>query len=159
MVHESMFITSYRPLQIRGNVMFWVVSIFLFFLGGFPCDHYPWCIGTNHTGTPPPLSLLPRCLSEPNSTAPPPRNMFRRLQLGSHCTGIPLPRRPPGMFKVPASQTDLSIMKHVRLANGRLASYWNVFLWTPVFTVNRKADIEVEYNFCQENWNENLLSF
>ena len=39
-----------------GNVMFSVVSVILF-MGGSPCDHYPWCIVPNCVAPPAPRDI------------------------------------------------------------------------------------------------------
>ena len=66
-----------------------------------PYNHYPWCIGPHHTtthGLPPPPRIWDLDVQGP--TIPPP---FRTC-------------------------SNLFIMKRIRLASRRLASYWNAFL-------------------------------
>ena len=53
------------------------------------------------------------------------------VQLGPHCTVTPPGNGPTRSVQGPPTprQTSLKyIIKHVRLAGGRLASYWNIFL-------------------------------
>ena len=78
-------------LQRRCRIiMFSVMSVCqLFCPRGFPCDHYPWCIGPQHTGIPIPGSLLKMwdlTVQGPWPQSPSPTNM------GPHCTG---PQRQP----------------------------------------------------------------
>ena len=65
-----------------------------------PCDHYPWCIGSHHTGT---SGLGP---------FPSPRYTHTSLFRGTH----------------PQTYSNLFIMNHIQLASGRFASVWNTFL-------------------------------
>ena len=54
--HDALLQKSLLPPadEVAGMyVMFSVRSVILFGGGEVPCDHYPWCIGTHHAGTPP----------------------------------------------------------------------------------------------------------
>ena len=106
---------------------------------GVLCDHYP-CSEPRHTGSPPTPAPAPAPASDmgPHCTGTPwphtPDDM------GPHCTGTPpKPQPTPDMFNLdlivkgptpalPWTCPNLFIMKYLRLASGRCASYWNVFL-------------------------------
>ena len=71
-----------------GKVMFLVVSVRHSVHQGFPCDHYPWCIETNHARI---TVAAPRTwdltVQGSMASAPPPPPTMR-----PHCTGTPLSR-------------------------------------------------------------------
>ena len=66
-----------------GKIMFSVLCVCLFTVG-ISCDHYPWCIGPHHTGTP---------------------RHVQTCSTWTHCTGTPLPG--PGSSPSPTPYRDL----------------------------------------------------
>ena len=159
--------------------MFLVVSICHSVHGGagVPCDHYPWCTWTHHTVTPlppwpPPVQGPQPCPLYTNPTALPP---YRDPHgpAPPPCKGAPQPCPCSGTLSPRHVQTcsiwtslywdspslwhfkTCSSWEHLRLASGRLASYWNAFLFcwyllciiTPNFD-NESKDPNLEENVC-----------
>ena len=97
-----------------GKVMFSVVSVHhSVHGGGFPCDHYPWCIRHHCSGPYPP------------SQAPPPTILLAKIWWRSLVTCS-------NLFTWGPTSTSTYIWwppKHVWFASGRYASYWNAFLF------------------------------
>ena len=98
--------------------------------GGVPCDHYTWYIGPHCRGTPCPcINLFKLDLTLHG----PPLDTFKRVQLGPHCTGIPLwfgplPVKGPPFGPGPPGAELWCRLKHVRLPSGQYTSCWNAFL-------------------------------
>ena len=108
-VHQPIITARQRSC---GKVMFSLVSLCLF--TGDPSDHYLQCIGPHCTAPPPPTSDM-----GPPSSSPP----------GHHWRLIPVPNLRVLIWgSNPPISTDIWWPKHIWLASGWHASYWNAFL-------------------------------
>ena len=130
--NQICFQNPYRPPIRGGNVIFSVASVSLSVQEGLgvPWDHYPWCIESHSTALPPP---------------PPPRHVQTRATRTSlyrvparhvlTCSKLDLTVHGTPPLPPPTCRTCLYLfnMKHVWLASGRLASYWNASLLSYFF--------------------------
>ena len=104
-----------------GKVMFSLMSVCLYVNRGSPCHHYTWCIGTHCTDSP--LALAPPRhqtwgLPYASPSYPGSDNWWPSLET---CSNL--------FTWGPPNSTDIWwLPKHICIASGRYASYWNAFL-------------------------------
>ena len=134
--------------KLAGRCFQSCVSVHLF--RGVPCDHYPECIGPHCTGphctSPQPCRPVPDPVPVHRTSvpAPPAYRSFHFLQDPDHTphpvSDIWWPRleTSSNLFtwghhwtgpRSPVLSSSGWLLRHVRQASGRYASYWNAFLF------------------------------